>query len=63
MAPKIKVVIWINSSNIFDAAVGFGGYRESGFGREGVKKVFLSIFSQKKVNISAKLPHRRHLEK
>jgi aldehyde dehydrogenase (NAD+) len=36
VAPKIKAgVIWINSTNQFDAAVGFGGYRESGFGREG----------------------------
>ncbi len=30
--------IWINSSNLFDAAAGFGGYRESGFGREGGKE-------------------------
>lgn len=36
VAPKIKAgVVWINSSNLFDAACGFGGYRESGFGREG----------------------------
>jgi len=36
VAPKIKAgVIWINSTNLFDAAVGFGGYKESGFGREG----------------------------
>ena len=36
IAPKIKAgVVWVNSSNLFDAAVGFGGYRESGFGREG----------------------------
>ena len=36
VAPKIKAgVVWINSTNLFDAAVGFGGYRESGFGREG----------------------------
>lgn len=36
IAPKIKAgVIWINSGNLFDAACGFGGYRESGFGREG----------------------------
>ncbi len=28
-------VIWINCTNQFDAAAGFGGYRESGFGREG----------------------------
>ena len=36
VAPKIKAgVIWINCTNLFDAASGFGGYRESGFGREG----------------------------
>jgi aldehyde dehydrogenase (NAD+) len=28
-------VVWINSTNMFDAAAGFGGYKESGFGREG----------------------------
>jgi aldehyde dehydrogenase (NAD+) len=28
-------VVWINCTNVFDAAAGFGGYRESGFGREG----------------------------
>ena len=39
MAPKIKAgTVWINSTNIFDAASGFGGYRESGFGREGGKE-------------------------
>jgi aldehyde dehydrogenase (NAD+) len=36
IAPKLKSgVVWINSTNLFDAASGFGGYRESGFGREG----------------------------
>jgi aldehyde dehydrogenase (NAD+) len=36
VAPKLKAgVVWINSTNLFDAAAGFGGYRESGFGREG----------------------------
>jgi aldehyde dehydrogenase (NAD+) len=36
VASRIKAgVIWINSTNMFDAAAGFGGYRESGFGREG----------------------------
>jgi aldehyde dehydrogenase (NAD+) len=36
IAPKIKAgVVWINSTNLFDASSGFGGYRESGFGREG----------------------------
>src|SRR5690606_9774770 len=31
-------VVWINGTNMFDAACGFGGYRESGFGREGGKE-------------------------
>lgn len=31
-------VCWINSYNLFDAAAGFGGYRESGFGRDGGKE-------------------------
>jgi aldehyde dehydrogenase (NAD+) len=36
IAPKLKCgVVWVNSTNLFDAAAGFGGYRESGFGREG----------------------------
>jgi aldehyde dehydrogenase (NAD+) len=36
VATQIKAgTIWINSTNLFDAASGFGGYRESGFGREG----------------------------
>ncbi|KRA95042.1 aldehyde dehydrogenase [Devosia sp. Root685] len=36
IAPKLKAgVIWINGTNQFDAAVGFGGYKESGYGREG----------------------------
>ncbi len=31
-------VVWINSVNLFDAASSFGGWRESGFGREGGKE-------------------------
>ncbi|HET9375305.1 MAG TPA: aldehyde dehydrogenase family protein [Chthoniobacterales bacterium] len=39
VAPRLKAgVVWINSTNLFDAASGFGGYRESGFGREGGKE-------------------------
>ncbi len=39
VAAGIKAgVVWVNSSNQFDAACGFGGYRESGFGREGGKE-------------------------
>jgi aldehyde dehydrogenase (NAD+) len=36
VAPRLKAgVVWVNCTNVFDAASGFGGYRESGFGREG----------------------------
>lgn len=36
VAPQIKAgTVWVNCTNVFDAASGFGGYRESGFGREG----------------------------
>ncbi len=36
LAPRIRAgTIWINCTNVFDAAAGFGGYRESGYGREG----------------------------
>ena len=36
MAPKLAAgVVWVNGTNMFDAAAGFGGLRESGFGREG----------------------------
>lgn len=36
VAPKLVAgVVWVNATNLFDAAAGFGGVRESGFGREG----------------------------
>ena len=36
VAPRLRAgVVWINATNLFDAAAGFGGVRESGFGREG----------------------------
>ena len=35
-AAQLKAgVVWVNCTNLFDASCGFGGYRESGFGREG----------------------------
>jgi aldehyde dehydrogenase (NAD+) len=36
IAPQVKAgTVWVNCTNLFDAAAGFGGYRESGYGREG----------------------------
>ncbi len=41
-ARRVKAgVVWINSTNLFDAAAGFGGYKESGFGREGGREGML----------------------
>ncbi|MBL7828230.1 MAG: aldehyde dehydrogenase family protein [Saprospiraceae bacterium] len=58
IAPQVKAgSVWINCTNMFDAASGFGGYRESGFGREGgkeglyeyVKPKYEALFTEKPV--------------
>jgi len=42
IAAQVKAgAIWINCTNQFDASAGFGGYRESGFGREGGREGML----------------------
>jgi aldehyde dehydrogenase (NAD+) len=42
IAAQIKAgVVWVNCTNLFDAACGFGGYRESGYGREGGREGLL----------------------
>ncbi|MBA3447994.1 MAG: aldehyde dehydrogenase family protein, partial [Pseudaminobacter sp.] len=47
-APQLKAgVVWINGTNMFDAACGFGGYRESGFGREGGREGMLEYLVAK----------------
>ena len=39
VAAQLKAgVVWANCTNLFDASCGFGGYRESGYGREGGKE-------------------------
>ena len=42
VAAQIKAgVVWVNCTNMFDASCGFGGYRESGYGREGGREGLL----------------------
>ena len=54
-ASKVKAgVVWINTSNAFDAACGFGGYRESGFGREGGREGVYEYLAQKDAFLPAK---------
>ncbi len=51
IAPQIKAgTVWINCTNVFDAASGFGGYRESGFGREGGKEGLYEYVKHKSEN-------------
>ncbi len=40
-------VIWNNCTNLFDAASGFGGVKESGFGREGGREGMLEYLVEK----------------
>ncbi len=48
MAARIKAgVVWVNATNQFDASVGFGGYRESGYGREGGREGMLAYLKPK----------------
>ncbi|RWO83235.1 MAG: aldehyde dehydrogenase family protein [Mesorhizobium sp.] len=48
VAPQLKAgVVWVNGTNMFDAACGFGGYRESGFGREGGREGMLEYLFAK----------------
>jgi len=44
--------VWINCYNIFDAALPFGGYKQSGWGREMGEAVLESYLSTKAVTIA-----------
>lgn len=48
-------VVWINTTNMLDAAVGFGGKKESGFGREGGRE---GCYDYLKPTVWSKLPNR-----
>ena len=48
VAAQLKAgVVWVNCANMFDAACGFGGYRESGYGREGGREGLLQYMEPK----------------
>ena len=48
LAAQVKAgVVWVNSTNQFDAACGFGGYRESGYGREGGREGMMEYLTPK----------------
>ncbi len=57
MAESLKAgTVWVNCYNVFDAASPFGGYKQSGFGRE-MGKAALDLYTQIKsvwVNLGAR---------
>ena len=56
VAAQLKAgVVWVNSTNLFDAACGFGGYRESGYGREGGREGLLEYMQPKWFKAAPKL--------
>jgi len=57
VAAQLKAgVVWVNCTNLFDAACGFGGYRESGYGREGGREGMLEYLELSWFKHAAKLP-------
>ena len=57
VAPKVKAgVVWINCHNQFDASCGFGGIKESGFGREGGKEGLYEYLKPEGLQTSTKPP-------
>ena len=57
VAAQLKAgVVWVNCTNLFDAACGFGGYRESGYGREGGREGLLEYMEPAWFKHAAKLP-------
>jgi aldehyde dehydrogenase (NAD+) len=57
VASQIKAgVVWVNCTNLFDASCGFGGYRESGYGREGGREGLLEYMEPAWFRNAAALP-------
>jgi aldehyde dehydrogenase (NAD+) len=57
VAAQLKAgVVWVNCTNMFDAACGFGGYRESGYGREGGREGLVEYMEPAWFKHAPKLP-------
>jgi len=59
-AAQLKAgVVWVNCTNLFDASCGFGGYRESGYGREGGREGLIEYLEPKWFQRAPMLPPAR----
>ncbi len=57
VAAQLKAgVVWVNCTNLFDASCGFGGYRESGYGREGGREGLLEYMEPAWFKRAPRLP-------
>ncbi|HEY1271460.1 MAG TPA: aldehyde dehydrogenase family protein, partial [Terriglobales bacterium] len=57
VAAQLKAgVVWVNCTNLFDASCGFGGYRESGYGREGGREGLLEYLELEWFKNAPRLP-------
>jgi aldehyde dehydrogenase (NAD+) len=57
VAAQLKAgVVWVNCTNLFDASCGFGGYRESGYGREGGREGLLEYLEPAWFQNAPRLP-------
>jgi len=63
VAAQLKAgVVWVNCTNLFDAACGFGGYRESGYGREGGREGLREYLEPVWFKNAPQLPHAKKHE-
>ena len=61
VAAQLKAgVVWVNGTNLFDASCGFGGYRESGYGREGGREGLLEYLEPEWFKNAPVLPVSKH---
>jgi aldehyde dehydrogenase (NAD+) len=61
VAAQLKAgVVWVNCTNLFDASCGFGGYRESGYGREGGREGLLEYMEPAWFKNAPALPAEKH---